>query len=170
MEIKNFIEEDFVNYKKPCMFLATSRCSFKCEIENPDCKCQNSELANAPCFKINDEKLIQRYLNNNITESVVIGGLEPFDTFDEVHTFIWKFRQMCNDEIVIYTGYNLSEIWEKVRKLYKFNKIIIKFGRFVPNNAGRYEEILGVRLASDNQMAMTIEDIKRIDGGKCDEV
>lgn len=165
MEIKNLIEEDFLNYKKPCMFLATSHCSFKCETENPECKCQNSELAKAPSFKIDDEKIIQRYLNNNITESIVIGGLEPFDTFCEIHDFIWKFRQMCNDEIVIYTGYNLSEIWDKVRKLYKFQKIIVKFGRFVPNAASRYDEVLGIYLASDNQMAMTIEEIKRMDGG-----
>ena len=33
MKIKNIIEEDFVNYKVPSMFIATSRCDFKCDKE-----------------------------------------------------------------------------------------------------------------------------------------
>ena len=31
--IKDVIDEDFANYKKPSMFIATSQCSFKCEKE-----------------------------------------------------------------------------------------------------------------------------------------
>ena len=126
MKIKNIIEEDFVNYKVPSMFIATSRCDFKCDRECGKNVCQNSPLAAAPIFEIDDTKLIKRYLDNDITEAVVIGGLEPCDTFKEVYAFIWRFRQICFDPIVIYTGYYPSEIKEQLKKLFKFNRIIIK--------------------------------------------
>ena len=32
MKIKGITDEDFVNYKYPSMFIATSICSFKCEM------------------------------------------------------------------------------------------------------------------------------------------
>ena len=38
--------------------------------------------------------------------------------------------------------------------------IIIKFGRFIPNRPSRYDEVLGVELASDNQFAKRIEDLE----------
>jgi hypothetical protein len=34
--------------------------------------------------------------------------------------------------------------------------IIIKYGRFIPNHQPHYDEILGVKLASDNQYAERI--------------
>ena len=161
MKIKNIIEEDFVNYKVPSMFIATSRCDFKCDRECGKNVCQNSPLAAAPIFEIDDAKLIKRYLNNDITEAVVIGGLEPCDTFDEVYSFIWRFRQICFDPIVIYTGYYPNEIKDKLKKLFKFNRIIIKFGRFILNDKPRYDEVLGITLASSNQFAQDISEIKR---------
>ena len=161
MKIKNIIEEDFVNYKVPSMFIATSRCDFKCDKECGKNVCQNSPLAAAPIFEIDDAKLIKRYLNNDITEAVVIGGLEGFDTFDEIYSFIWRFRQICFDPIVIYTGYYPSEIKDKLKKLFKFNNIIVKFGRFIPNDKPRYDEVLGITLASSNQFAQDIGEIKR---------
>ena len=91
----------------------------------------------------------------------MIGGLEPFDTFDELHDFIWKFRQLSLDTIVIYTGYYPSEITEQLKKLFKFKNIIIKFGRFIPNDKTRYDQVLEVTLSSSNQFAQTIEEIRR---------
>ena len=161
MKIKNIIEEDFVNYKVPSMFIATSRCDFKCDRECGKNVCQNSPLATAPVFEIDDAKLIKRYLNNDITEAVVIGGLEGFDTFDDMYAFIWRFRQICFDPIVIYTGYYPSEIKDKLKKLFKFNNIIVKFGRFIPNDKPRYDEVLGITLASSNQFAQDINEIKK---------
>lgn len=162
MKIKNIIEEDFVNYKVPSMFIATSKCDFKCEKECGEKICQNSPLAITPTYDIEDTKLINRYLNNDITEAIVIGGLEGFDTFDEMYSFIWRFRQMSNDTIVIYTGYYPSEIEDKLKKLFKFNNIIVKFGRFIPNDTPRYDETLGITLASSNQFALTIQEIRRL--------
>lgn len=161
MKITGLIEEDFVNYKVPSLFIGTSKCSFKCDKECGENICQNSYLANAPVFEIDDAKLIKRYLNNDITEAVVIGGLEGFDTFDDMYAFIWRFRQICFDPIVIYTGYYPSEIKDKLKKLFKFNNIIVKFGRFIPNDKPRYDEVLGITLASSNQFAQDISEIKR---------
>ena len=33
MKITGLIEEDFVNYKVPSLFIGTSKCSFKCDKE-----------------------------------------------------------------------------------------------------------------------------------------
>lgn len=161
MKIKNLIDEDFVNFKVPSMFISTTKCNFKCDKECGRAVCQNSALATAPIFDIEDKKIIKRYLDNDITEAIVIGGLEPFDTWEEMHSFIWKFRQLSSDTIVIYTGYYPSEIAEQLKKLFKFKNIIIKFGRFIPNDKTRYDSILGVTLASSNQFAQTIEEIRR---------
>ena len=34
MLIKGITDEDFVNYKKPVMYIAFPKCSFKCDNEN----------------------------------------------------------------------------------------------------------------------------------------
>jgi anaerobic ribonucleoside-triphosphate reductase activating protein len=159
MKIKNIIDEDFTNYKKPSMFIGTSSCDFKCDKECGKPVCQNSELAKAPTIEINDDEIIKRYLDNPITEAVVIGGLEPFDTFEELYQFIKDFRRKSNDDIIIYTGYYPEEVSEKIRQLSLFLNIIIKFGRFIPNQKSHYDTVLGVELASDNQEAVRMEDL-----------
>lgn len=63
---------------------------------------------------------------------------------------------MCDDDVVIYTGYYPDEIKDALDVLKGFNNIIIKFGRYIPNRQSRYDEILGVTLASDNQYAERI--------------
>ena len=40
-----------------------------------------------------------------------------------------------------------------------YGNIIIKFGRFIPNQPSIYDEILGVTLASNNQYAKRLEEI-----------
>lgn len=150
MLIKGIIDEDFVNYKKPSMFINTSSCSFKCDKECGKPVCQNSELAKAPTIDIDCEEVIERYLSNPITEAVVFGGLESFDTFEELYNFIKIFREKSDDDIVIYTGYYPNEISLYLNKLKIFKNIIIKFGRFIPDRPHKYDELLGVFLASDN--------------------
>ena len=159
MRVKNIIFEDFVNYKKPSMFIATSKCTFKCDKEAGCQVCQNSDLANSPIIEINNDEIIKRYLDNPITEAVVIGGLEPFDTFEELYQFIKDFRRKSNDDIIIYTGYYPEEVSEKIRQLSLFLNIVIKFGRFIPNQKSHYDTVLGVELASDNQEAVRMEDL-----------
>lgn len=159
MKIKNLIDEDFTNYKKPSMFIGTSSCDFKCDKECGKPVCQNSELAKAPTIEINNNEIIKRYLDNPITEAVVIGGLEPFDTFEELYQFIKDFRRKSNDDIIIYTGYYPEEISEKIRQLSLFLNIVIKFGRFIPNQKSHYDTVLGIELASDNQYAVRMVDL-----------
>lgn len=156
MNIKALIDEDFVNYKKPSMFIGTSYCTFKCERENSECHCQNSNLSKSSIINIDDEKLVERYIKNNITKSVVIGGLEPMDTFEELISFIDKFRNRCDDDVVIFTGYYEEEVSSKIEQLKKYKNIIIKFGRFIPNQEKHFDEVLGVNLASKNQYALKI--------------
>lgn len=157
MKIKNIIEEDFIQYKKASMFIAMPNCSFKCCLEYGNNICQNSSLVKSQTIEVNSNDLIKRYLNNDITSSIVFGGLEPFDSFDDIFEFIRLLRDEfnCHDDIVIYTGYKEEEIEDKVKILTdKYDNIIIKFGRFIPSKDNIYDDVLGVKLASPNQYAI----------------
>lgn len=155
MIIKSFKDEDFVNYKKPSMFIIMPHCTFKCDKENGCLMCQNSHLAHEPTHNIEEDMLITRYLTNFITKAIVFGGLEPFDTAEELAHFIGRLRHHTGDDIVIYTGYTEEEL--ATNKYYKqilgYDNIIIKYGRFRPNQTPHYDEVLGVNLTSDNQYA-----------------
>ena len=155
MKIKGLTDEDFVNYKKPSMFIIFPFCSFKCEKESGVMCCQNSSLAHAKIINISEEKLILRYLDNPITKAIVCGGLEPMDSFDELSSFIKSLRvdYKCLDDIVIYTGFNKTEIEDKIQILKQYPNIIIKYGRFIPNQESHKDDVLGIELASPNQYA-----------------
>jgi hypothetical protein len=84
MIIKNLIDEDFVNYKKPSMFIGMPTCSFKCDKECGKPVCQNSTLAAAPRVEVDALEIALRFYNNPISEAIVFGGLEPFDSFDNM--------------------------------------------------------------------------------------
>ena len=135
MIIKGIQEEDFINYKKPSMFIGTSICDWKCCNEQCLDKniCQNSSLANSKTIDISADEIYRRYINNPITKSIVIGGLEPMLQFSDVLELIKTFRNNdCNDDIVI------------------------KYGRYIPDQKEHYDEVLGVYLASSNQYAERI--------------
>lgn len=156
MIVKDILDEDFVNYKKPSMMIAFPYCSFKCDKECGRAVCQNSPLANEPNIEIGTEQIIERYLNNGITEAIVCAGLEPFDTFNDLDKFLLYLRDEyhCNDDVVIYTGYTKEEIPQNwMDKLSNYINIIIKYGRYIPDQEPHYDEVLGVNLASDNQYA-----------------
>ena len=147
MLIKGLISEDFVNYKKPAMTIMFPYCTFKCGTEY----CQNSPLSKAEDIEMDITDIVIRYLNNPITESVVMQGLEPFDSWDDLIEFVKQLRESTDDDIVIYTGYYKEEIIDKVETLCKYKNIVIKFGRYIPNQEKHYDEVLGVYLASSNQ-------------------
>ena len=157
MKLKGLIDEDFVNYREPSMFISTYKCSFKCDKECGQAVCQNLPLVSQPTIEVDNKELITRYLNNDITRAVVIGGLEPLDDADDLWDFIRDFRTECDDYIVIYTGYTEDEIKRFVDDVrFHFTRIIIKFGRYIPNQQPHYDEVLGVKLASDNQKGVRI--------------
>ena len=158
MEIKGIIHEDFVNYKVCSMTIAMPYCTFKCDKECGSNVCQNSKLVKDPTLDIPAAKIIDQYLYNPLSHAIVFQGLEPFDSYNDIYYFIYALRFIFrnNDPVVIYTGYNKDEILSKIEDLLKFSNIIIKFGRYIPNQKPHYDEILGVNLASDNQYAEVI--------------
>ena len=156
MIIKGIIDEDFINYKKPSMIIEFPYCSFKCDHECGQQVCQNSSLVNEPNISISIYKIIDRYLHNPITKAIVCQGLEPFDSKDDLYVFLDCFRKQTGDPVIIYTGYTEKELQSEISILQNLGNIIIKFGRFIPNKPHKFDEVLGVELASDNQYAKFI--------------
>ena len=156
MIVKEIRDEDFTSYKKPSMVIGFPSCTFKCERECGQKMCQNSALVQAPNIEISTNLLVKRYMNNPITKAIICAGLEPFDSWVDLQCLIMNFRYLCNDEIVIYTGYNKNEIGDKINWLKLYGPIIVKYGRFIPNQQPHYDEVLGIKLASDNQYAEVI--------------
>ncbi len=156
MKLKGLVDYDICNYKQPSMFLIFPYCTFKCDKENGSQICQNSALTHEPEVEIRNIDVVQRYLNNSLTHAIVCGGLEPFDSWDDLWSFICVFRGFSKDPIIIYTGYREEEISEKITALSQLNNIIVKFGRFIPNSPHIFDTILGVELASNNQYAKNI--------------
>ena len=158
MIVKEIRDEDFTSYKKPSMVIGFPSCTFKCERECGQKMCQNSSLIQAPDVEISVDALVNRYINNPITRAVICAGLEPFDSFEDLFRFIFHLRvKGCNDEVVIYTGYYKNEISEEyLKRLRIVPNIIIKWGRFIPNQQPHFDKILGIGLASDNQYAEVI--------------
>lgn len=158
MKLKFIKRDDFVNYKKCSMFLGTTSCDWKCckESNLPCSICQNYPWSNNPIKEFNNKDIINMYLKDGLEESIVFGGLEPMLQFQELVSFIDKFRKVSEDDIVIYTGYYPVEIEKEIEILKKYKNIIVKFGRYVPNRKSRYDEILGITLISDNQYAEKI--------------
>lgn len=165
MKVKGIDECDFVNYKKPSMFIAFNSCTWKCGRAD----CQNSALALAEDIEINKEEICKKYISNPITEAFVFGGLEPFDQLMDLISLVDCIRNKfkIKDDIVIYTGYTEAELSmgyigkdSEINKqnyhflISNYDNIIIKFGRFLPNQGYHFDKVLGVKLASDNQYAM----------------
>lgn len=158
MKIKGIIFEDFVNYKKPAMTIEFPICkNFKCDKECGQQVCQNSNLVNTPNSDISITGIVKTYMNNDITKAIVFQGLEPFDSKEDLFQLIKVFREYTNNDIVIYTGYTETELDYEIETLKRlFKNIIIKFGRFIPNQQSHFDNVLGVTLASSNQYAKKI--------------
>lgn len=156
MLVKDIIDTDIVNYKDISMFIIFPYCTnFKCGKE----LCQNSKVALIPNIDISINSIIQRYISNPLSNAIVCGGLEPFDSWNDLYQLVINFRDNnIKDVIVIYTGYTAEEINGKgyVEKLKKYPNIIIKFGRFIPNQSHHYDDLLGVELTSSNQYSIRI--------------
>ena len=159
MRVKTIVPERFQDYKLPSMFISSCFCDYKC------CKeqgldigvCQNAPLAQAEIKDIDNEIIYKQFVSNPITKAVCLGGLEPMIQINEVVDLINLFRTNGeNCPFVIYTGYYPNEIPEPLERLKQYKNIIVKFGRFVPNSQSKYDEVLGITLASSNQYAEVI--------------
>ena len=157
MKVKSIIDETFQDYKKPGMLIATCYCDWKCFESCETNLCQNSALVMQPNRTIDNDELVKRYIGNPVSKAMIFGGLEPMHQFGNICLLIAKLRYAgIDDDVVIYTGFNEDELEEEIRCLQKHNNIIVKFGRYVPNQNPRYDEVLGVSLASPNQYAKKI--------------
>lgn len=158
MYVKDIIDEDFQDYKKPSMMIAFPICDFKCcrEAGIPVSVCQNSSIEKQKSVQIPFKDIVSRYMSNTVSEAIVFAGLEPMVTFVYVIALIEEFRRETDDDIVIYTGYYKDEISVYIDKLKSYKNIIVKFGRFIPNQPHRYDDVLGVELSSPNQYAERI--------------
>jgi hypothetical protein len=158
MIVKEIRDEDFTSYKKPSMVIGFPSCTWKCEREC-GCNgiCQNSTLAAAPDVEISVQDIVDRYLRNTITKAIIFAGLEPMDSWQDMIALIDEFRKYTEDEIIVYTGYKMEEICKKTYWLgNEYTNIIFKIGRFIPNQPSRYDDVLGINLASNNQYAVRI--------------
>ena len=159
MRVKGLITEDFSNYKEPSMFIISSFCDWKCcsELGLDIGVCQNASLVSQRVQRISTFRLYEVFEENPITRAVVIGGLEPMLQFFEIKLLIEYFRyRSAYCPFIVYTGYYQEEIQEQISELSQFENIIIKFGRYVPNLRPKFDPILGVQLASENQYAVKI--------------
>lgn len=161
IEVKGIIWEDIVNYKKIGTTLMMPKCSFKCDKENGVQLCQNKELAAAPSQPIHVNAFMRNYKSNTLTEAIILQGLEPLDSPVDVLTVaaaLSDFR--IKDDLVIYTGYYPKEspsyIIPEIARIIP-GDLIVKWGRYIPNQTPHYDSILGVYLASDNQYGEIIK-------------
>ena len=158
MFLKGIIDCDFVNYKKPVLTLIFPRCDFKCDKLNGNNVCQNSSLLIEPDIEVPLEQIWNIYEQNPLTKGFCCQGLEPLDSIDDLLDFIHFIREKkeCEDDIIIYTGYYKEEVTKFIYQITKYNNIIIKWGRYISGKESRYDEVLGVKLASNNQYAEKI--------------
>ena len=157
MILKGILDQDFCQYKKPCMTLMFPRCSFKCDKECGETVCQNSALALSEDIEIDTYMVIKRFLDNKMVSTLCCGGLEPFDSPRDLNRLLCLLRFCeCEDLVLIYTGYTEEEVDELFPWIYAYSNLVIKFGRFIPRQPHRKDEILGIELASDNQYAKKI--------------
>ena len=157
INLKGIIDCDFTNYKEPVLTLEFPSCNFKCDKLNKCPVCQNSNLAREPDIIVSFDKIWELYITNPLTKGFCCQGLEPFDTPLELFNFISYIRNNkgCNDIIIIYTGYDKSELFfpfiHNLINVHKYKNLVIKWGRYIMNQQPHYDEILGIQLASNNQ-------------------
>jgi len=159
MKVKGIIDYDCHNYKLPCLTVMFPFCTLKCNALNKHPVCHNTDLLNEPNMDVSGEFIWKMYSQSKLTKAFCFQGMEPFDSFEDLAELIHFIRKekQCYDPIVIYTGYNKGEDPVVENMLRKYENIIVKWGRFIAGQEPHYDEILGVKLASDNQYAELIK-------------
>ena len=168
MFVKGIIDEDFVNYREPSITISMPYCDFKCDKDAGKLVCQNRNLTSLPILNIHTSTIIARYVNNPITKAITFQGLEPFyvdrtqnkDSYTELLNFIRVLRSTYSvkDPVIIFTGYSEDEC-NNQGFLTPFitndhlNNVVVKFGRYIPDQEPHLDPVLGVKLSSDNQYA-----------------
>lgn len=148
--------DNITDYKKTSMYLVFPYCSGKCGPE-----CQNKHLRNISQYiQVRPSDIVDLYATLKTHEAIVMGGLEPLDSIDDVIDIIKEFNNISKPcDIVIYTGYTEEEYKSKFEldiidavKSQK-NKVIVKIGRYDSSKKpGWFSNELGVELATSNQI------------------
>ena len=94
--------------------------------------------------------------NEFINHFKVVFSKDYIDKSNELIELIRSFIEQTNDDIVVFTRYYENEISDKIEELKKFPNIIVKFGRYKPNQEPHKDEVLGVNLANSEQYAKRI--------------
>ena len=160
MIVKLVKQDDFVQYKKPCVVVCFPNCTWKCctEAGIPTSVCQNQEMCGLKDIDVTPEDVYNLYKESLFAESICCSGLEPMLQFDDVLSLLKYFREHdCDADFVIYTGYYPEEIEPQLSILKQFSNIVLKCGRYIPNRPSKYDDILGITLASDNQYAKLVD-------------
>lgn len=171
------IRETLGDYKKHSLLISVGTCSGKCwkELGLDESICHNNILKESVKDMSNDRivKIIKGYIEDGMISSVIFGGLEPIEQIEDIKYIINEVEEISKKyvikiDIVIYTGFYREEIEECVESLTKdrYNKLIIKYGRFIPNSKSRYDKVLGITLSSDNQYAL-VEAEGKVDCSDC---
>lgn len=156
--IKDIIDEVYSDFNKIGMLVVVPKCKTRCWEKcglSPDI-CQNYHLNFTEKFNINNEDIINRYLENPLTKCIIFGGLDGFDSIDEILIFLEEFRKISKDDVVIYTGKELEDIEHRFNDLAFYKNIYVKYGHYNPNLNSIKDELTGVTLASENQKFIKI--------------
>ena len=158
MRINGLKDEVFNDFKTVGMYISVPFCSVRCweRLGLDKSICQNSHLDNVEIKNIPNKVIIDRYLKNEITKCIIFSGRDSMDSFEEILEFVGDFREVCKDDIVLYTGRNEDEIQDKLTRLKEYENIWVKVGNYIPNNEGIIDPLTGIKLASDNQKFIKI--------------
>lgn len=162
------VTDNVTDYKKTSLFLVFPYCSGKCGEE-----CQNKDLRKKEIKEFDTEDIVKFYQSLDTHNAVVCGGLEPWDSFEELKQLIKDFAissSIKSVDFVIYTGYDniikyyfdgkyreLKEGFFGLLQLWKeyadpSSNLIIKQGKYdVNRKIPWHSDVLGVDLATNNQ-------------------
>ena len=152
MELISIVDNDELLYKKKSLVLNFPTCDMKCGKK----RCCNAFMLEQEPQSFKISEVIDAYMSNEQTKAIVCSGLEPFDSWHDLQSFIMNIRYYTPDDIVIYTGYSEEELKDKIPWISVYENIIIKFNRHIAKQSPHYDELLGVNLSSSNQYAKCI--------------
>ena len=146
--------EVFQDYKRSAVMFSAISCDWKCCKEAGRDVCQNMKLTKGEIVVLSFDRAL-KMVKDSITDAVLFAGLEPLLQADELVQFIEYLRQKgISKPIVIYTGYYPEEINQETLLRLAKCQVVMKFGRYIPDRPSRFDEILGITLASDNQFGV----------------
>lgn len=166
--------DNVTDYKETSLFLVFPYCSGKCGEE-----CQNKDLRKKEIKEFNTEDIIKFYQSLDTHNAVVCGGLEPWDSSEELKQLVKDFAIASfvkPVDFVIYTGYDnlckryFNDVYCETGKDFfdllqtwtiyanPGSNLIIKQGKYDINRKFPWHsDLLGVDLATNNQEVLAFD-------------